>query len=197
VVQLEQRDKPNRMLRIELNPQLTEAERAAIVRYLIQHGRLSAQEWLVALRAFDLLGDSTVTVGEQREAFCAIYARLVEQKHADNFIEQLLALEDIKVESERLKASVARTIAQELADAGLYRRDITRLYDAHQRRYRIAVIMTEAAWRDVNGDTVSAPLEGATDLFPQPVRVKYVEGPLIAVDYHVWKQRVKTRQREA
>ncbi len=269
------------MIQIGLNPQLTKDERAAIVRYLTQHGRLSALEWLTALRAFELLDDSTVTVGEQREAFSAIYARLVEQKHADDFIEQLLALKDMQVEGERLKASVARTIAQELADAGLYRRDIpetryllaycyywwdafargyifeaqiyqdlqqsgvefvahnirdpverrsrsdlivlrregdvkispyflvtartqvlrhdfyiTRLYDEQQRRYRLAVIMTEAAWRDVNGDTVSAPLEEAARLFPQAVRVEYAEGSLIAVDYHVWKQRVKTRQRE-
>ena len=81
------------MIEIELNPQLTQDERAAIARYLTEHGQLSAQEWLTALRAFDLLGASTVTVEGQRDTFSAIYARWVEQGHADRFIEQLLALE--------------------------------------------------------------------------------------------------------
>ena len=80
------------MLKIELNPQLTQPERAAITRYLTQHGQLSTQEWLVALRAFDLLGNSTAIIGEQRETFSAIHTRLVDQKHADDFIEQLLKL---------------------------------------------------------------------------------------------------------
>jgi hypothetical protein len=267
------------MLRIELNPQLTKAERAAIVRYLTQHGQLSAQEWLVALRAFDLLGNSTAVVGERQETFSTIYAQLVEQKHADDFIEQLLALESVQVEGERLKASVARTIARELADVGLYHRGIpetryllaycyywwdafargyifetqicqdlkrsgvkflahdirdpierrsrsdlivlgregdiktsayflvttrtqvlrhdfyiARLYDVRHRRYRIAVMMTEDAWQDVNGDALPATLEEAASLFPKPVRVRYAESSWIVVDYHVWKQRVKTRQ---
>jgi hypothetical protein len=270
------------MLRIELNPQLTKDERAAIAHYLTQHGQLNAQEWLVALRAFDLLGDSTVTVGEKRETFAAIYARLVERKHADDFIEQLLTLEkNVQAEGERLKASVARTTAQKLADAGLYRRGvpesryllaycyywwdafargyifevqiyqdleqsgieflahdirdpterrsrsdlivlgregdvktstyflatartqvlrhdfyIMRLYDVRHHHYRIAVMMTEEVWRDVNGDTVPATLEDAASLFPQAARVKYAGDYFIVVDYDVWKQRVKTQQRE-
>jgi len=187
----------------------------------------------------------------------------------------------VQAKGECLKASVARTIAQELADAGLYRRSvpesryllaycyywwdafargyifeaqiyqdleqsgveflahnirdpierrsrsdlivlgrqgdvktstyflttartrvlrhdfyIVRLYDVRHRRYQIAVMMTEEAWRDVNGDTVPAALEEAACSFPQTARVKYAGGHLIVVDYDVWKQRVKTRQRE-
>jgi hypothetical protein len=221
-------------------------------------------------------------MGEQRETFFAIYARLVEQKHADDFIERLLSLEkDVQIEGERLKAAVARTIAQELGDAGLYQRDIpetryllaycyywwdafargyifeaqiyqdleqsgvefiahnirdpierrsrsdlivlgregdiktstyflttartqalrhdfyiTHLYDEGRRRYRVAVMMSEATWRDVNGDAVSATLEQAASLFPQAVRIKYADDVWIVVDYRVWKQRVKAQQQE-
>ena len=113
------------MIKIELNPQLTQDERAAIARYLTEHGQLSAQEWLTALRAFDLLGASAITMEGRRDSFSAIYARWVEQKHTDWFIEQLLALEaEIQGPGERLKASVARKIAQELSDAGFYRQDV-------------------------------------------------------------------------
>ena len=270
------------MLQIELNPHLTQAERAVIARYLTRYGRLSAGEWQLALRAFDRLGDSTARVGERRETFSAIYARLVEQQHADDFIEQLLALEkDVQVEGERLKAVVARLIALELSDAGLYQRDIPesryllaycyywwdafargyifeayiyqdleqtgiefiahdirdpverrsrsdlvvlgregdiktstyflttartwilrhdfyimRLYDRGHHRYWIAVMVSGATWRDINGETVSATLEEAASLFPQVVQVEYAGDVWILVDYLVWKQRVKARQKE-
>lgn len=270
------------MLQIELNSQLTQSERAVITRYLTQYGQLSAQEWQLALRAFDLLGDSTVTVNERRETFSAIYARLVEQKHADDFIDQLLALEkDIQVEGERLKATVARTIAQMLSDVGLYQRNlpenryllaycyywwdafargyifeayiyqdleqsgvefeahdirdpverrsrsdlivlgregdvktstyflttartqilrhdfyIMRLYDREHRRHWIAVMMSEATWHDINGDTVSAGLEEAASLFPQAIQVEYGDKTWVIVDYNVWKQWVKAHQQE-
>jgi len=270
------------MLQIQLNPQLTDAERAAVARYMTRYGRLDAQEWQLALRAFDLLGSSIAIAGERQETFATIYARLVEHKHSDDFIERLLALEeDVQVDGERLKAAVARTIAQELADAGLYQRNvpetryllaycyywwdafargyifeahiyqdleqsgvefiahnirdpierrsrsdlivlgregdiktstyfliagrtqvlhhdfyITRLYDEHHRRYWIAVLMSEAAWQDIDGGTVSATLEEAAGLFPQVVQVEFAGDVLVVVDYHVWKQRVKARQRE-
>ena len=270
------------MLKIELNPQLTQPERAAITRYLTQHGQLSTQEWLVALRAFDLLGNSTAIIGEQRETFSAIHTRLVDQKHADDFIEQLLKLKkDVRAKGERLKAAVARTIARGLADAGLYQQDIAetryllaycyywwnafakgyifevqiyrdlegsgveftahdirdpierrsrsdlivlgregdiktstyflttartqiprhdfyiaRLYDRQHRRYRVAVIMSEATWRDIDGDTVFTTLEKATTLFPQATQVRYANGVLVVVDYDGWKQRVKAQQQE-
>lgn len=113
------------MPQIELNPQLTQSECAVVAQYLIQHGQLRGQEWLMALRAFDLLGDSTITLGEQRETFAAIYTRLVEQRHADHFIKQLLVIEEgVQTNGERLKAVVARTIAQELTEASFYQRDV-------------------------------------------------------------------------
>ena len=111
------------MLRIALNPELTQAERTTIARYLVQHGRLNSQDWQLALRAFDLLRNSTVIDGEQRETFSEIYSRLVEEEYVDDFLDQLLALEsDILAAGERLKAAVARTIAESLANAGLYQR---------------------------------------------------------------------------
>lgn len=177
------------MLRIELNPQLTKAEHAAIARYLTQHGRLSAQEWLMALRAFDLLGDSTVTVGEQGVEFVAHNIRDPVERRSRSDLIVLRREGDIKTSPYFLVTARTQVLRHDFY--------ITRLYDVQQRRYRIAVIMTEAAWRDVNGDTMSAAtLEEAASLFPQAIRVNYAEGPLVIVDYHVWKQRVKTRQRE-
>jgi hypothetical protein len=269
------------MLRIKLNPYLKKDERAAISHYLIQHGQLQAAEWLTALRAFDLMGSSTVT-HKQTETFSTIYSRLVEKQHADKFIKQLLTLEtEIQREGERLKAAVARTIAQELYNAGLYRHDvpetryllaycyywwdsfargyifetqiyrdltqsgieflahnirdpvercsrsdliilgregdiktstyflnttrtedlrhdfyIARLYDVGQHRYRIAVLMTEETWQDIDGDTIPATLDEVTNFFPQPVRAKYASSPLIISDYNLWKTKVQRRQQK-
>jgi hypothetical protein len=270
------------MIQITLNPRLTKHERIAIGRYLTRHGRLRAEEWVTALHAFDSLGASTLTVEGKTETFSAIYTRLVEEQHADRFIERLLALEtDVQAEGERLKAAVARTIAQDLNEAGFYRRDvpetryllaycyywwdafargyifeariyqdlaqsdieflahdirdpverrsrsdliilgregdvktstyfltadrtkflrhdfyIARLYDARQHRYTVVVLMTEEAWRDIDGDITPTALDEAADLLPEPVQVEYAGSPLIVVDYDVWKQRVKTRQRQ-
>ena len=73
---------------------------------------------------------------------------------------------------------------------------ITRLYDAVQRRHLIAVMMNEAAWQEINGDTVIATLEEASSLFPQAIQVRYADILWIIVDYNVWKQQVKTQQQE-
>lgn len=270
------------MIQITLNPQLTKDERVAIGRYLTEHGRLRAEEWVTALHAFDILGSSTLTVGGGTETFSSIYTRLVEERHADRFIERILALEtDIQVEGERLKAVVARKIARDLSEAGFYRRDvpetryllaycyywwdafargyifeaqvyqdlaqsdidflahdirdpverrsrsdviilgregdvktstyfltadrtkvlrhdfyIARLYDARRHRYTIVVLMKEDAWRDIDGDTTPAVLDQAANFLPEPVQVEYAGFPLIVVDYDVWKERVKARQRQ-
>jgi hypothetical protein len=51
---------------------------------------------------------------------------------------------------------------------------ITRLYDTRRRRYVRTVILTEAAWRDLNGAVTAATLENAANFFPAPVQVKLV-----------------------
>jgi len=57
-------------------------------------------------------------------------------------------------------------------------------------------MVSGATWRDINGETVSATLEEAASLFPQVVQVEYAGDVWILVDYLVWKQRVKARQKE-
>jgi hypothetical protein len=73
---------------------------------------------------------------------------------------------------------------------------ITRLYDAATRRYVRIVVLTDEAWRRINGETVSGDLARAAQWLPQIVGVTFLGYDLVVADYEVWKQKILQRQGE-
>jgi hypothetical protein len=71
---------------------------------------------------------------------------------------------------------------------------ITQLYVTHQRRYHPIVILTAAAWHDLNGPVEPATLEAAADHFPAPVQIQFEGQPLIVVTFALWQRLVRKRQ---
>jgi hypothetical protein len=71
---------------------------------------------------------------------------------------------------------------------------IVRLYRAKVRAWRWAVLLSPDFWREINGEPVHAPLEEALIHFPQPVYFEVKKTPLIAVDYALWKEKVRAFQ---
>ena len=71
---------------------------------------------------------------------------------------------------------------------------ITRLYNARRRRYERIVILTEEAWRDLNGAVPTVTLEAVADFFPAPVQIVFEGQNLIVVTFDLWKERVRRRQ---
>lgn len=73
---------------------------------------------------------------------------------------------------------------------------ITRLYHPRRRRYVSIVVMTEAAWRALNGEVVAASLETAAGFLPQPVQIVLAGQRFIIAPYDLWKEKVKLRQQQ-
>lgn len=71
---------------------------------------------------------------------------------------------------------------------------ITRLYDARRRRYVRIVILTEAAWHDLNGPVTAATLETAAGFFPAPVQIVFEGQRFVVATFDLWKERVTRRQ---
>ncbi|MBM3242918.1 hypothetical protein FJZ31_42205 [Candidatus Poribacteria bacterium] len=71
---------------------------------------------------------------------------------------------------------------------------IVRLYRTRVQAWRWAVLLSPDFWREINGEPVHAPLEDALLHFPQPVYFEVKKTPLIAVDYAVWKEKVRAFQ---
>ena len=70
---------------------------------------------------------------------------------------------------------------------------ITRFYEGKQQR-TLVVLMQPYAWNLINGDTIKALLEEATQQFPLPVMVKIEDRPIVIMEHNVWKERVLQRQ---
>jgi hypothetical protein len=71
---------------------------------------------------------------------------------------------------------------------------LVRLYRTKARAWRWAVLLSPAFWDEINGEPVHAPLEDALIHFPLPVYFEVKNTPLIAVDYAVWKEKVRACQ---
>lgn len=70
---------------------------------------------------------------------------------------------------------------------------ITRLYEGH-RQHTMVVMLQEAAWEEIDGETVAAMLREATSHFPLPARVTLDNGTVVIADYEVWKAKVLQHQ---
>ena len=71
---------------------------------------------------------------------------------------------------------------------------LTQLYDTNQRRYQPIVLLTEAAWHDLNGPVIAASLATAAVLFPEPVQIVFENQTFIVVTFERWKEHVRRRQ---
>jgi len=71
---------------------------------------------------------------------------------------------------------------------------IVRLYRSQAQAWRWAVLLSPAFWREINGEPIHAPLENALIHFPQPVSFEVKQTSLIAVDYDVWKEKIRSFQ---
>lgn len=268
-------------VRITLPPNLTARHLRVVLKYFEKTNRLSAREWKVALEAFDVLGKGTVAIGRQRMSFRQVYDRYVDRQYADDFIAQLMVLEDLEADAELLQQKIAFDMLARLEREGLYHEEvagseylaayclywwtsfargyrfeltifrdlrssgivftahdlrkrterrspydlvvlrqlgdiksttyflhsartlplncdfyITRLYDPRRRCYLSVVVMTEVAWRALNGEVATVSLETAAGFFPKPVQIVLEGRRFVIAPYDLWKQKVKQRQQE-
>jgi hypothetical protein len=72
---------------------------------------------------------------------------------------------------------------------------ITRLYYPQRRRYLSVVVMTEAAWRALNGEVATGSLEMAAGFFPKPVQIVLEGQRFVIAPFDLWKEKVKQRQK--
>lgn len=262
-------------------PNLTARHLRVVLKYFEKTDRLSPQEWKIALETFDALDKGSVAIGRRRTSFRQVYDRYVDRQYADNFVAQLMALEDLEAGAEALQRKIAFEILTMLEWEGLYHEEvtdseylaayclywwtafargyrfelmvfrdlrasgiafvahdlrkrserrspydlvvlrqlgdiksttyflysartlplncdfyITRLYHPRRRRYLWVVMMTETAWRALNGEVATASLEAAADFFPKPVQIVLEGQRFVIVPFDLWKEKVKQRQQE-
>lgn len=71
---------------------------------------------------------------------------------------------------------------------------ITRLYHPRKRRYLFVVIMSGAAWEQINGPLRIGSLATAADFFPQPVAFQLERQHFVVVSFELWKEKILKRQ---
>jgi hypothetical protein len=71
---------------------------------------------------------------------------------------------------------------------------ITRAYDAQRRQWRRVVLLTRAAWDEIDGETVLGTLEHVLTTPPTPVEITISGEALVVIDYDVWKQKIRAHQ---
>ena len=81
-----------------LNPQLTLADQAVILKYLKDRRSLSKAEWKTALAAFDLLGRSRVVQEGKSSTFSQFYQAVFDRPFATRLLMELPALNDVERE---------------------------------------------------------------------------------------------------
>lgn len=121
------------MLKVLLPAEFLEEHRRIVLEYMRRGHTFQRDEWRLAIDAFDLLKEAMVLISTGFLPFPIIYRQQVEDHYADVFIEQLYEAAYIEKTSTTLWADVATKIAPNLAQQGLYRRDIpaTRLIVAY------------------------------------------------------------------
>jgi hypothetical protein len=109
---------------LQLPSHFNRAHRQVLHRYLQGQELANGEAWSLLIQAMDILRRAVVIQGEQVETFVAIYDRLVDARYSAQIIEHLLASPTPEVESEVLRASVARNILTDLRVTGLWRADV-------------------------------------------------------------------------
>ncbi len=80
---------------ITLPTQLTDTQQRLLVKYTRSPRSLLREEWPLALAAFDLLNAGRVLCGAETLTFQRFYLRVIDEAHATNFIEGLLAAHSV------------------------------------------------------------------------------------------------------
>lgn len=104
---------------IVLVPTITEQQRELLVRYAARPRSIRPFEWREALAVFDNMGGSMLFFGERRYTLSAFYDEFVENRYAESFLEELIALEDIEVEGFRLLDEYSNKLLADLEKAGV------------------------------------------------------------------------------
>jgi hypothetical protein len=89
----------------------------AVINYLTNNLR-GRRAWQRAFAAFDLLDHASLVTPDGRYAFRALYLEVVDYKFADDYIQELLALDDIEKASPALWSGYARQIMSECQRRG-------------------------------------------------------------------------------
>lgn len=103
---------------------LTQAHKAAVLTYLRDDRSLGRDEWRLLYRGIDFLGEARVLTVEGERTFHQVYEREIDLRLADPYIERLLALSDVVVDSPALAAAFARQIRPTLERSGLVHREV-------------------------------------------------------------------------
>jgi len=104
---------------IVLVPDTTEQQRELLVRYAARPRSIRPFEWREALSVFDNMSGSMLSFGERRYTLSAFYDEFVENRYADSFLQELIALKDTEVEGFRLLESYSNKLLVELEQAGV------------------------------------------------------------------------------
>jgi len=73
---------------------------------------------------------------------------------------------------------------------------ITRLFSVTRRIWQNAVILRPEFWDEINGETHRTTLDNVLSVFPAVADVLMRGNRYVVVDYAIWKQKVKARQRK-
>jgi hypothetical protein len=109
---------------VQLPPNFDRAHRQIFHCYLQGQELSGGEAWSLLIQTMDILRRAEVIQGEDVETFAAIYDRLIDAKHTDQIIDDLLASSAPEAESESLRASVARLILADLRAVDLWRADV-------------------------------------------------------------------------
>jgi len=71
---------------------------------------------------------------------------------------------------------------------------VSRYYDSTARQRHRMVILKRYVWEQINGETRPVSLPHWPDLLLHPLRFAFAGQDLIAVDYEVWKEKVRQYQ---
>jgi hypothetical protein len=109
---------------VRLPPELTQAHREAIQRYLRGDERMTGDDWSSLIQAMDLLRQAQVISNEGSKSFAAIYDEVVDAVYSDRLLESLMPLADPEHECEVIRAAMARQILADLRSRGVWRVDV-------------------------------------------------------------------------
>ncbi len=96
----------------------------ALIAYLTDNRSLNTAVWRHLYKGIDLLDKAQATTTNVKRTFQQIYDELIGEVFANQYIEQLLATEDVIAESPRITANFARQIRPILQNAGFLNRDV-------------------------------------------------------------------------
>jgi hypothetical protein len=104
---------------IALVVDLTDTQRELLVRYAARPRSIRGYEWRETLTAFDVMGNSTLTVDGRTLKFAAFYDEFVDDRYAAAFIESLQELADVEADGLTLVSEFAEKVLTDLEQTGV------------------------------------------------------------------------------